>query len=521
MDVKSNNFVRVNLFNSNGDEVETSFNSLTYNKAMDLFDKGQNLSEQKKYLEAINCFTKCIFLKPNNVQFYIERAKTYTEIHDYKSAIVNYKKVLAIDPKNKIVKNYLSDIYHMTGLVFYRDGIFSKALTHFTKAFEYNTTNATLLLHRATVWIALKNYKEALRDLLICEQSCEPYVYVIRCQIYLCTPLFDLEKAKNELQIASRYPEVPVVQKLIKQFDQVLLQEKIKVNNLIEFKLHQDALHVLNVLIDMSPLDIDFYLLRSKCFRLNSNFPLAVKDLMKAITLSGGSHEQAEKELSITFFEIAESCLKENNHNEALRYYRQAIKWKKNVQYYIRRGDCYHAVKKHEKALKNYKTALELSPNNETIKKRLAILYNEWGRILFDKEQLGLAEHEFTRSIEIFPFAKVYHNRAKTRFKLQNYHEGLKDLAMSYYIDKNNESKELLSRMAPQLLGDKPLVEYLENGGYISQKQERYENITRSSSQLEYNRNDTSPVLEPRSNTAVEKQLTRLPSINSKVTLKE
>ena len=76
--------------------------------------------------------------------------------------------------------------------------------------------------------------------------------------------------------------------------------------------------------------------------------------------------------------------------NQAMEYFTEAIKWNPSVpQYFLNRGDCYHRLRKHERALLDYKHVLDLDSGNQEALAKLGGLHNEWGAILFNKGEVG------------------------------------------------------------------------------------------------------------------------------------
>jgi tetratricopeptide (TPR) repeat protein len=150
-------------------------------------------------------------------------------------------------------------------------------------------------------------------------------------------------------------------------------------------------------------------------------YAAAIQDLYSVINQSGGTHPDAERLIGLTFFDIAEGYCRASHFELAIKHYTQAIKWIQLPEFFIKRGDCYHTLKRHEKALRDYKKAIKLG-NNETGKIRLAMLYNEWGKLLFQQRQYDVAEKEFTKAINVYrKSSKLFSNRAKVRFQLKVY----------------------------------------------------------------------------------------------------
>ncbi|KAH9579898.1 STI1 domain [Trypanosoma melophagium] len=102
--------------------------------AEEIKDKGNELMGMAKYNEAIAAYTKAIEIEPTNHIFFANRAAAHTHLKDYRSAIIDCERAIAINP------NY-SKAYSRLGTSFFYEGNYARAVDAFTKACELEPTN--------------------------------------------------------------------------------------------------------------------------------------------------------------------------------------------------------------------------------------------------------------------------------------------------------------------------------------------------------------------------------------------
>ncbi len=238
-------------------------------------------------------------------------------------------------------------------------------------------------------------------------------------------------KAKADVEAASKHhSHWAPVKNFILQYHSALQKKKQEVQGLMDKEKYKEAIEVCRVrysnnvqtlalILQLNPNDADCFLQRAICKRSMRAYAAAIQDLYSVINQSGGSHEEAERLIGVTFFDIAEGYCRASQFELAIKHYTQAIKWIQLADFYVKRGDCFYTLKKHEKALRDYKKAIKIE-DNDTGKLRLAMLYNEWGKLLFQQRSYEAAETEFSKSISVYKkSAKLYLNRAKVRLQVK------------------------------------------------------------------------------------------------------
>ena len=152
---------------------------------------------QRKYEEALALLTRTAFLAPQNVSVYKQRAETYFRMGDFKSASIDFKKVLHIfDVQAKAkqalsnarsnsdtgevakaiafineqvtgIKVQLANMCNLQGALLLEQGDYDEACAFFSEAHSFGTTSAAglTLLHRAICNVRLERWAPALADL--------------------------------------------------------------------------------------------------------------------------------------------------------------------------------------------------------------------------------------------------------------------------------------------------------------------------------------------------------------------
>ncbi|WP_370476967.1 tetratricopeptide repeat protein [Tamlana flava] len=151
-----------------------------YRKAM----RSTNLNEK------ISLLTQVIEEEPKNLDAYFQRAIAKNDLGDYHGAIVDYSKIVVEEPdadtyynrgnsrysikdlagaKEDYAKAYMLDDKFIDALyslacVNYDLGEYEKALANFTKVIKEVPTQPNTYILRASVYTALENHYEAIRD---------------------------------------------------------------------------------------------------------------------------------------------------------------------------------------------------------------------------------------------------------------------------------------------------------------------------------------------------------------------
>ncbi len=113
-----------------------------------------NLYAGKKKSIAFEYFAAAIKLKPKGVDAFFGRAVFQQQIKNYKSALIDYRRVIDLDPQN-----YLA--YYNVGYINYENGFFDEALRNWNICTQMNPNFANAFYMKGLVFEERKNKQEA------------------------------------------------------------------------------------------------------------------------------------------------------------------------------------------------------------------------------------------------------------------------------------------------------------------------------------------------------------------------
>ena len=306
----------------------------------------------KDYKMAENILDDLIKKNPENTQYYIIRADTYSQQKKTSKAIKDLEKAVSID-NNNTAKLMLAEIYlsqkkddkaiaileevakdnqNISTLVeqnigkIYRDkGDFDKAIEVYERlaAKLYGSSKAVILMQLGDALNMAGRYEEAGKvfEEITTLMPDEITYFYIAGKFY--------EYTKNYAKAEELYKGAL---KLNPTYAQVL--KRITVVYLLQDKT-QDALKYINM-VDELEQDVDYYLLKAECYSLEKNFKEVIK--------------------------ILELGLKENPTN---------------TQVLAMLASAYEEIGDKNSALNHIKKANELEPNNHILQNFLGFLYAE------------------------------------------------------------------------------------------------------------------------------------------------
>ncbi|AEF95692.1 tetratricopeptide repeat protein [Methanotorris igneus] len=98
-------------------------------KAVEWYNKGWDLQDSGKYLEAIECYDKALEIEPDFVEAWNNKGLALYELGRYSEAIKCYDKALEIDPNFAVA-------WYNKGLALKAIGKYQEARKCFEKAYE-------------------------------------------------------------------------------------------------------------------------------------------------------------------------------------------------------------------------------------------------------------------------------------------------------------------------------------------------------------------------------------------------
>ena len=111
--------------------------------------EARRLHESGDSQKAVAKLTRAIALEPRNPELFQLRAEAYFSLKDYYSSIINFQKVISLEPdtEDEIVER-LACVHYEYGTWLYDSGQFAQALEMFEKTSEYQPENKEPIMRR-------------------------------------------------------------------------------------------------------------------------------------------------------------------------------------------------------------------------------------------------------------------------------------------------------------------------------------------------------------------------------------
>jgi len=143
------------------------------------------LESKQKYNNAIRLLNETIKAYPKLMEAYLSRGVDKSLINDYKGAIIDYNKVIELDPKNTLAlynigNNYkrLSD--NLKAISYYNKAFATKGgeliyldmkPNNFVKSSNFDVEGSAIFYERGLAYYRADSLKKAFKDLRICISS--------------------------------------------------------------------------------------------------------------------------------------------------------------------------------------------------------------------------------------------------------------------------------------------------------------------------------------------------------------
>ncbi len=307
------------------------------------FKAGTEFVQSMKYEDAIAQFTSAIDLDPANPDYYYARGQSYMNLMKYTEAQTDYEKARVFAPKNV-------DVVIDLGIVCNKVENFEEALKLFNRASALDKRNIRLYPEKVLALMGLGDYNQALKvsdTVLIIKDTPMDYYYRGIIFIKLGNDVFgkkELEKAilKNKFLAEPR----------------LALAEMLLITN------PQEAMNQCNEVIKSNDRNTEAYLIRSKIYRKNLDYPNAINDISKNILID---------KTNPLFFLIRGNYYQEfNQHTEAIRDYSSYILIKADdPDAYFARAKSYEESMNFDKAMEDYNKITVLSEFDMKARKML------------------------------------------------------------------------------------------------------------------------------------------------------
>ncbi|TMW63342.1 hypothetical protein Poli38472_002283 [Pythium oligandrum] len=407
---------------------------------------------------ALQALHKAIYFRPDHAPLHAKLARVYWDLCDLKSAMASYRKLFAVDrnPSQRIKDQFaaLLDLHAYSLLTLGETP--TVVIAYLTEAIQLNGLDETYWLHRALAHIQAQSYEKALKDVDHCVNlnGKEVEYFVLRAKLHWKLHVHD--RATNDIHRAAAleplHPEViEHAQRLRKESEAIYARA---CQHLITHEF-AEAIKCLTSAAEIAPEETKIYMARASAYRELSDFTTALKDVDKAMSCHKKRFEAAQKQRNqveqsntdltkenreistmriLILNDMALQCLRNKSYQVALTAMNQVIRGDLELrqtyheafcdpQYHVNRGDAYRGLSNFQAALADYHHALELLPDSQDVKTRVALVHYQFGIDLFNQARFDKAELEFIKAIEQDGNVSEYHVRKGDSARFQEKHD--------------------------------------------------------------------------------------------------
>ena len=321
-------FLSVNVFSQN---------------AKKYFKAGTEFVESMKYEDAIVQFTNAIGLEPSNAEFYTERGTTYEILKKYDEAREDFEKAIIFAPKDP-------DPIISLGIICNKTGNFEEALVNFNRASAIDKRNSKIYPQKVITLLGLQRYDQALKvsDTAIILKD-TPMDYYYRGVIYRSLGNEVFAKKEFEKSVSK---------------DKLLAEPRLALADLMLKSSPKEALAQCNEVIKNNEHNTDAYLMRSRVYMHNLDYPSAINDLSRNILI--------DPSFSAFYLYRGDAYQQFNQHTNAINDYSKYISLKADVpDAYFARAKSYEEIMSFDKAMEDYNKITLLSEFDMKARKML------------------------------------------------------------------------------------------------------------------------------------------------------
>jgi tetratricopeptide (TPR) repeat protein len=311
--------------------------------ARKFYKAGNEFVENLKYEDAVVQFTSAIGIDPSNPDYYFARAQAYQKLLKYSEAAADYERTIVFDPKNV-------DATINLGIVNNKLGKFEEALRLLNHASAMDKRNPKIFPEKVISLIELKRFDQALKVSDTTMKLKEtPMDFYYRGLIYT--------KLNNEVFAKSEFEKA-----IIK--DRTLIIARLALADLLLSKNPSEAMNQCNEVIALDDRNTEAYLLRSRIYKKNLDYPNAINDASKNIMIDPSNPS--------FYFDRGMYYQEFNQHANAINDFSKYISLKPDdPDAYFARARSYEEILNYDKAISDYEKITVLSEFNMEARKML------------------------------------------------------------------------------------------------------------------------------------------------------
>ncbi|XP_038230093.1 tetratricopeptide repeat protein 16 isoform X2 [Dermochelys coriacea] len=420
--------------------------AIVQNKIQEHCQRGKAFFSQGEWEKAVICYSKAIYLNPQQVEFYVQKAEAFLQLCDFQSAVLNLRKAYSLSPAKEEYVERMAFILYLQGQSLFDQEVYGDALESFTRASELQPDNSVYRRRSISCLAALNRYHDCfwLVNEELDKDSKNPDLYILRAKLneHFNQAILCYQDVQEAIALEPQHKEAQVqMQRLLKRAQKAKNQA---MNKALKGNL-KDALLKITFAIENSPFDARYLIFRGTLHRRLKDFNSAIDDYIKATELceeEGAVAMEVQRQLLLTYNDFAVHCYTQGFFEEAVLLLNKALKGEKNEKgLYVNRGDCLFRLGELTFALADYQQALELSPMDFSVRRRVGMLLDELGLQEHKQGKYQQAVYRFSGAIESNPHLPHYYlHRAKSRLFLQDVMSAKEDVIITLLLDPENEA---------------------------------------------------------------------------------
>jgi len=308
------------------------------------FKAGNEFVESLKYEDAVAQFTSAIGAEPSNPDYYFARGKTYDALVKYPEAKADFEKALVFAPKSV-------DALIGLGAVCNKMGNFEEALRHLNKASAIDKRDGAIYPEKVITLIGLQRYDMAIRvsDTAVIIKD-TPMNYYYRGVIYT--------KLNNDVFAKKEFEKAILKDKKLPEPRLALAELLLRTNDA------KGAMDQCNEILRNDDRNTAGYMMRSKVYMKNLDYPSAINDLSKNILI--------EPNNSDFYLHRGKAYQDFNQHTNAINDFTKYISLNpENPDAFFARAKSYEEIMNYAKAMEDYTKITVLSEFNQEARKML------------------------------------------------------------------------------------------------------------------------------------------------------
>jgi tetratricopeptide (TPR) repeat protein len=319
--------------------------------ALDNLKAGQAALQVQNYKAAINSFKSALDIDPQMAEAYAGMSLAYQGTKDREKALEMAQTALKIAPRS-------AGGHYAISRIRYNDGNYDQSLESINRAIEFYPKSPFYFLHRADIYLKLRNSDAALNDYA---QACAMNLYPACQRVDIIKKRIAENRSGDDLYRAPGLPE---------------RQPKTVAENMqagyaaLQAQNYKIALKAFSRAHDMNPKLAEAYAGMSLVYQ-------GTREKEKALEMASTALKMAPRSAAGNY---AMSKIKYNDgkYDEALEYVNTAIQSYPNSPYYfLHRADINMKLRNNEPALKDYEKACSMNVSwgcqrAQSVKQRMA-----------------------------------------------------------------------------------------------------------------------------------------------------